>query len=61
MSLESLIKMQSSGARSIEEANTPRPGGVAQGSVLVTLDVTNELCTPAVYWAMGHVVRRGDT
>ncbi|XP_024387445.1 uncharacterized protein [Physcomitrium patens] len=60
MSLESLIKMQSSGARSIEEANTPRPGGVAQGSVLVTLDVTKELCTPAVYWAMGNVVRRGD-
>ena len=60
MSLESLIKMQSAGVRMIEEANTPRPGGVAQGAVLVTLDVTKEIGTAAVYWALGNVVRRGD-
>lgn len=60
MSLESLIKMQSSGARSIEEPNTPRPGGVPQGSVLVILDVTKETGTAPVYWALGNVVRRGD-
>lgn len=60
MSLESLIKMQSSGVRSIEEPNTPRPGGVPQGAVLVALDVTKEICTAAVYWALGNVVRRGD-
>lgn len=60
MSLENLIKMQSSGARSIEEPNTPRPGGVPQGTVLVVLDVTKEVATAAVYWALGNVVRRGD-
>jgi hypothetical protein len=60
MSLENLIKMQSSGARSIEEPNTPRPGGVPQGTVLVILDVTKEVATAAVYWALGNVVRRGD-
>ena len=60
MSLENLIKMQSSGARSIEEPNTPRPGGVPQGTVLVALDVTKEVFTAAVYWALGNVVRRGD-
>jgi hypothetical protein len=60
MSLASLIKMQSAGVRMIEEANTPRPGGVAQGAVIVTLDVTKEIGTAAVYWALGNVVRRGD-
>jgi hypothetical protein len=60
MSLESLIKMQSSGIRSIDEANTPRPGGVSQGAVLVALDVTKDIATAAVYWALSNVVRRGD-
>lgn len=60
MSLESLIKMQSSGVRSIDEANTPRPGGVSQGAVLVALDVTKDIATAAVYWALSNVVRRGD-
>ncbi|XP_024393771.1 uncharacterized protein [Physcomitrium patens] len=48
------------GARSIEEPNTPRPGGVPQGSVLVVLDVTKGITTAPVYWALGNVVRRGD-
>ncbi len=32
-----------------------------QGVVLVVLDVNKDISTSALQWALGHVVRKGDT
>lgn len=58
--MESLTSLQRSGSRSIDESQTPRPGGVPQGSVLVVLDVNKDIEPSALHWALGNVVRKGD-
>ncbi len=63
MSLKSMIaSMQSSGVAKINlhEPQTPRPGGVSQGSVLVVINATKDISPAPVYWAIGNVVRKGD-
>jgi hypothetical protein len=63
MSLNSMIaSMQSSGVARINlhEPQTPRPGGVSQGSVLVVINATKDILPAPVYWAIGNVVRKGD-
>ncbi len=63
MSLKSMIaSMQSSGVARINlhEPQTPRPGGVSQGSVLVVINATKDISRAPVYWAIGNVVRKGD-
>jgi hypothetical protein len=63
MSLKSMIaSMQSSGVARINlhEPQTPRPGGVSQGSVLVVINATKDISPAPVYWAIGNVVRKGD-
>jgi glycerol-3-phosphate acyltransferase PlsY len=59
--MEALISLQSTGHRSIGEPTAPRPIGVEQGAVLVVLDVNKGASPAALYWALTHVVRKGDT
>lgn len=58
--MEALISLQSAGQRSIGEPTAPRPIGVEQGAVLVVLDVNKGASPAALYWALAHVVRKGD-
>ncbi|KAG0613602.1 hypothetical protein M758_6G114900 [Ceratodon purpureus] len=38
----------------------PQQQAMPQGVVLVVLDVNKDICTQALNWALGHVVRKGD-